>query len=258
MIKSVVLPFEVFDKMNSASAFTNNKNEMLETELRKVLDDKKLDPDEKRLMYSQLLHKYVKSVQDLKADVVLPVNSTTANTSTSLTNISRTNAGSINGDNSSMEKWQSLLDVASNKVNAKAVKNLFDYISNLPSVDIDAISGEIRINGEKINGSNIVDVILDLASHPLKLKKSKSGLLQSPPIGTYNLLHHLKENNIPQTFIKNTARYDGSAKSTSSTHISPKRFSNNSSSAEYIPLILSQKIKPRRLRRFTPYNWKSF
>ena len=248
MIKSVVLPFEVFDKMNSASGFSNNKNEMLETELRRVLDDKKLEPDEKRLMYSQLLHKYVKSVQDLRSDVVLPVNN--AEDEPTLTTDAADQAQTR--VNKGYERWADLLNSATNKLNAKSAANLFNYIQGLPSVSIDSESGEISIKGVRVKNSNIVDLILHLATRPLTIKKSKGDSPQSIPIGTYNLLQHLKANNIPQTFIKNTVRYNEPQPDSL-----PQPLPSSPPSG-LIPIVLSSKIKSKRLKRFTPYKWEKY
>ena len=196
MIKSVVLPYDVFNKLNTS---TNTQNPALdrlsrmEEELQNILNNKTASDDEKVLMYTQLLDKYLKIVNSNKGPIELPVNTTeqpiTSNTAQPTSTPQATHSNQ-----------KHLLSMATHRINSRAATSIMSFIENSPSITWNDATGRVSINNTEVANSNIVDIIVDLASPPAH-KRNKP-----PPPGTAVVLSHLTSLNIPATFIKNTRR----------------------------------------------------
>ena len=207
MEKSVVIPYDIFTKMGKSSYETDNLTRY-EMELRNILDDKKLQHDEKKLLYTQLLDKYVKSVRNYRSDIVLDITD-----KKDPSNISKTNIGDSE-TSSQLPKFETtpenkddyikrfmIKSLAPSKI--KPASNLYDYLTNLPTVTWDDKTNEIAIDGDSVKDSNLIDIINDLVTRNSRFIDKR----KEPPPGTYKLLDHLFQLNIPKVLIPNTARY---------------------------------------------------
>ena len=190
MDKSIVIPYEVFNKMNHELKETDPLIS-LESELHEIMQNKTMSNSEKMLLYSQLIQKYTRLVH-----------------------------GDIGGNNNNQQQQQSeqgqqqqpvagsnnnVYNMLINNVGIRSKKhaiNLYEYLDQLSNITW-GDNGEIVLNNEVIRKSNIVDVIIDLVKMGPQTTR-----ISNPPVGIYKIVNFLKSINIPKVFIKNSARWN--------------------------------------------------
>ena len=264
MEKSVVLPYEMFNRLKNGNNQSVDPNPIqeLEDELRNILSSKSTDVYEKHMLYTQLLKKFVDAVQLEKSEVILPINNTVTtlqnNTNSSISqqlpssgssNIVASSAQNMsnvshksplspstaNNTSTNDNVYNTLLSVLGRN-SSKNASALYTYIKKLPHLTWDDNTGQVSINAKLIHGSNIVDIISDLSKTIPKGAKYKP-----PPSGTYEVLKYLKNGNIPKILVKNVSRFqhlnendqhlsNQSTHSNQSVKTSKRRFSCSSDS----------------------------
>lgn len=237
MIKSVVLPYEVFNKLNTRDSnnYSLNKTDLLEKELGNILSNNGLSADEKTLLYTQMLQKFVKDVQHRQSDVELPVNSSPLPSQP--VSPSPTSAGSA----SSTVLPNNLKDIllqAAGKNRQRYAGALFDFLENSSDVSWDKNTGVVFVSGNKIDGSNIIDIVLDLSRPSYS---SKLGNSHPPPLGTKNVLDLLVKINAPQVLIRNSERIKNR------TTVSSEKVLH--SPQKNLPPIIFSKRTPKSVKR---------
>lgn len=165
--KVILVPEEFFNKPGQQITTSINKK------LQKITKDKKTPMDVKMIEYNQLFQKYNKLLQAQKAPVSITIN----------------------------EPKQTLITddyilQGIPKTSIKNAKMLLQHIHDNPSISIDD-KGEITIHGQKLYGSNIIDVINDLT------RKSKT---RPSAIGAEELGNALQQSNMPLEYIGNVNR----------------------------------------------------
>ena len=228
MEKSVVLPYEMFAKLSNSKHDGIEPDPILEleAELRNILSNNSSDLYEKRMLYTQLLKKFVKSVQKERSDVLLPINNVTTtsqssgNTNTNsatsypvpITN-SNTMQNAFNSasgtsaiiNNSAGASTDNVYNTLVNVLGKRSSKNagaLYSYVKRIPQISWDDNTGEVSLNGTSLPGSNIIDILSDLSKI---LPKGAS--YTDPPSGTYDFLKCLQSVNIPKILVKNVSRF---------------------------------------------------
>lgn len=222
MEKSVVLPYEMFAKLSNSKRDGIEPDPILELEaqLRNILSNNSTDLHEKRMLYTQLLKKFVKSVQDERSDLVLPINNVntppqnTGNTNNSSTftnnNILQNAFNSQSGtstliNNNGVSNMDNVYNTLVNVLGKRSSKNagtLYNYVKRLPQMSWDNDTGEVSLNGVSLPGSNIIDILSDLSK-----TIPKGTRYTVPPAGTYDVLKYLQSVNIPKILVKNVSRF---------------------------------------------------
>lgn len=242
MIKSVVLPYDVYSRMNTANNTPNpevDRVTRMENELQEILSNKKLNSDEKVIMYTQLLEKYLKVVTSNQQAVELPVKMEPREENSVAT------VGSLPGPSSkqSTSSYQrKLLAMATTKTTQRAAENIMNFIEQTPSVTWNDGTGRVSIDNVLLPTSNIVDIILDLVTSPSHARNKPT------PEGTIPVLKQLISNHIPHSFIKNKARMIATKKKTDVFHTP---YSSPPSTPAY-PLLFTTPSNDDSINYLTP------
>ena len=205
MDKSIVIPYEVFNKMNHELKETDPLIS-LESELHEIMQNKTMSNSEKMLLYSQLIQKYTRLVH---GEIV--------------GNNNNNNNQQQQGQQQQQQQQQqpqeqqqqqqqpvagsnnNVYNMLINNVGIRSKKhaiNLYEYLDQLSNITW-GDNGEIVLNNEVIRKSNIVDVIIDLVKMGPQTTR-----ISNPPVGIYKIVNFLKSINIPKVFIKNSARWN--------------------------------------------------
>ena len=109
----------------------------------------------------------------------------------------------VNGSNSNINTSQTaiektLLKILSPQTRKKGLALYHILEDSCKEISWDN-NGVVNINGKEIIGSNIIDIIINLVSHPHKKNLMK-------PVGFLELLPYLKKLNIPYHLISNKTR----------------------------------------------------
>lgn len=168
--KLLLVPSDVMNKDTSEDSFLS----ALDTEMRKILDQKELPTDQKLAAYNQLLHRYLKANEKRNSPFEIKV-----------------------------QEPENKPDVYDDEIldgipirNKKNAKLLINSIKKNPEISW-SDTGELIAGGLKIDGSNIIDLIHDF---------SRERRPHNPAVGADVLARLLKKSNVPLEFIGNKNR----------------------------------------------------
>ena len=184
--KMILVPHELFGKDESLTKHMSN----LDSAMLKVTNDESLPIDAKIVQYNKILRLYriakQKMEQPVKIEIHEPFETEIIETETNKTNITEAGSSNVFED--------LILDTVPQKSHKKA-RLLLKYTRNNPNIKW-TDKGEMIVDGNKIVGSNIVDIINDLS------RDRKSDAV----IGSEVLLKKLVEQNVPKEVIVNKKR----------------------------------------------------
>ena len=225
MKKYIVLPYNVYEKIltngNSQQDFIKENN------LKNILNENK-PANVKRILYQQELQKVINNNKNLNANI-----------SNDKNNILNT------------EKYLDLLKTILPKTLIGKGICLFEYLRDSPHFTW-SDNGEIIIDTLKIDGTNIIDFIVDLTRN-----KPSSAIA-----GWDVIKDHLKKINIPFSLIGNEKATKNLLSDDIKTEVTIKRKNSTEKSAEkkvkIENIINKNEISARNLRIKATPKWKKF
>ena len=170
-IKTIIVPRRLLGADEGVKKYISN----LDHEMMSIMKNSTLPLDEKVLKYSQILRRHQNAKQELNKPFKIEVQTNESNDSLLEEGINATVPS----------KYQ------------KQAHLILKYARDIPNIKW-TDNDEMILDGNKIVGSNIVDIINDLARD----RKSV------PATGTDVLLKHLMEENFPKEMIVNKKRFD--------------------------------------------------
>jgi hypothetical protein len=252
MKKVMVIPYDQYEVLKNQKSVQNNESIMatkdpeifndpvkekimrIEMELKDLLNAN-MNIEQKRIKYVQLFDQLQNFLQLLK--------SSSENTR------APSSESEIEGEDN-LEKWLKI--TLPNTLKTKGV-SLYQFLKTQQGLTWDKNNGEISVNNNKLRGTNIVDLVVDLV-------RSHKG----PPVtGWKPILIQLKQNNIPLSLINNKDRIKDLMSQASGSLAAPatpvSAISANlhstpiSSSAPFAAIVSSGRKKTKRLRGNVPY-----
>lgn len=170
--KMVIVPQELIEKIEERPA---QKTNTLDTEMHRILMDKKLDDSTKWKLYNQVLQKFLHYAENTRKPIKLPILDTEMST---------------DEQRSSNALLDELVETFPKFYKPDARSLLKTMIrSNIIAWDSD---GTIYVHNKPINGSNIVDVMHSI----IRVRKTSTR-----PTGWQEVMTALKELNVPSKFI---------------------------------------------------------
>lgn len=176
----------------------NNTLSSLDQEMGRILKLKNVSDDEKWLQYKQVLARFLHFAGELRTPVTLPIvedlqpdnkpQSVQDSTNTTMSSTTTTKV-----EDTDLIKIQILKAVP--KLSRNNAELMYDSLNSAGIITWDKL-GSVTVNGRKIIGSSIIDLISDVVRN----RKDTS------PVGWETFAEVLKELNIPQEYISNVRR----------------------------------------------------
>lgn len=173
--KMILVPHEMIGENESSSKHLYD----LDNEMLKILKDKNMPEDIKMVHYSQILHRHRIAAHKQNEPFQLEIKEASEPRKIS-DEIKQTIIATV------PKKWH------------KQASMLLDYANNTKSMTW-SDNRELIVNGNKIKGSNIVDLINDLSRDRKKME---------PAVGVEVFLKKLLEENIPREIVVNKKRFE--------------------------------------------------
>ena len=189
MKKAVIIPHHLFEKMQMAlHPNRENTDEIRDLNGLENIVNSNVDVDEKALLYQQELFKLLNNVREKKKDIEIPIVSVAPQ---------NTNTPQVSSSQSLQPIEQTLQDILlpTQRRNGMVLYRIIKGRCHDITWDD---NGVISILGSELQGSNIIDTIINL------LSQRKQSLVQ--PVGFKALIPFLIKANIPQHLILNKER----------------------------------------------------
>lgn len=208
----------------------NNTISSLDQEMSRILKLKQLTDDEKWLQYKQVLTRFLHFTSELRNPISLPIISDTEREEEVKTEVNHIK--NEEGANAlDIIKIQTLKSVPLRSKNIAEL--LYDSLNNAEIIKWDK-AGSVSVQGVKIQGSSIIDLISDVVRNRQ----------DSSPVGWVNFANVLAELNIPREYIVNARR---------------KEFIQQLQSKQHTPTTSSPKsrsVQKNKKHRYQP--WQGF
>jgi len=169
--KLLMVPPGMVRNDNSAE---DNILSSLENEMREILEKKKLPADQKLAEYSQLLHRYMKTNEKRNEPVKIEVQEP---------------------EKVQLDDTELLEGIPIRSM--KTAKNLLNSIKRQTNIEW-TDTGELVVDGMKIDGSNIIDLLHDF---------SRERKPHNPAVGAEVLARALQKTHVPLAYIGNKYRH---------------------------------------------------
>ena len=180
--KMALVPHQLVSSLLAQQQLNSNLAELskLDQEMKAVLDDKQMSADLKYKQYSQVLHRYMNlRDQELRAPVPIPIQEAA---------VDKVPAKIL---------LPNILDTVP-KQSRNQARMLLQHVQDSPHITWNN-QLELELNGKKVAGSNIVDLIHDFSRPRTRV---------APANGWQEFAGVLRETNIPREAIGNAARLE--------------------------------------------------
>jgi hypothetical protein len=182
----VVIPQDLLERMQTVSTSASATNttshprssyKSLDDEMEEILNNRKLDDNEKWKLYKQVLHQFLNVASNNRMPINLPI----------------ADAVPVKEIIYDQGQLESIIDTFSKSYKADA-RNLLRYITRNDSLIRWNHKYEVNVGGLRIPNSNIIDLL-----HSIIRVRSTN---QLPP-GWYEVMDTLKKMNVPREYIRN-------------------------------------------------------
>lgn len=186
----LIVPADTVERLENKKTVTSNPIQTMKTDMSDLLENKKLNDDEKWKQYSQLLMKFLMHVKDFSKPIEIPIKEIPS------VDLTQKTDNQVDIIKPKRLDFSSLIEKTVPKLVKPKAMALYNFLENKETFSWDD-KGQILIENVLVPQSNIIDLFNDV----LRNRKHSTH-----PVGGVEFYNFLKASNVPNEYIANHKR----------------------------------------------------